>query len=139
MTAYRTASYYRVATYLRLHGSQRRLGFFFVRSINPIKEDLVDLQIVPTRDRGGFLIHFEDHDCSKLPRSLKYVDYITAKGICQFIVDNIDGSIYVHEDERPVWEDLFGKIDYGISFSRGRVRFHGLNGANLEYVNATQR
>jgi len=128
MTAYRTASFYRVATYLRLNGVKRPLGFFYVRNINPIKDDLVDLQIVPTTDRNGYLIHMEDHDCSRLPSELRYVDTITAKGICQFIVDNNTGGIVVQEDEQPIWEDLFGKINYGIAISQGRLRFKGLNG-----------
>lgn len=128
MTAYRTASFFRVAAYLRLNGEKRPLGFFYVRSINPIKEDLVDLRIVPTTEKKGFLIHMEDHDCSKLPIELKYVDPITAKGICQFIIDYNEGSTYVQDDEKPIWEELFGKINYDVSFNNSRLRFIGLNG-----------
>ena len=95
MTAYRSASFFRVASYLRLNGEKRPLGFFYVRSINPIKEDLVDLQIIPTTEGKGFLVHMEDHDCSKLPSELRYTDPITAKGICQFSIDNNKGSTYV--------------------------------------------
>ncbi|MDJ0952554.1 MAG: hypothetical protein QNJ81_02625 [Acidimicrobiia bacterium] len=131
MTAYRTASFFRVATYLRLNGEKRPLGFFYVRNINPIEEDLVDLRIVPTAEGKGFLIHMEDHDCSTLPIELKYIDPITAKGICQFIVDHNQGSVYVQDDERPIWEELFGKINYDISFRSGRLRLRGLNGYNL--------
>lgn len=131
MTAYRTASFFRVATYLRLNGEKRPLGFFFVRNINPIKEDLVDLQITPTSEGKGYLIHVEDHDCSKLPIELKYVDPITAKGICQFIVDHNQGHTYVRDEEKPIWEELFGKINYEIAFVNGKIRFRGLNGFDL--------
>lgn len=131
MTAYRTASFFRVATFLRLNGEKRPLGFFYVRNINPIKEDLVDLRIVPTSENKGFLIHLEDHDCSKLPVELKYVDPITAKGLCQFIVDNIHKSVYVMDDEKSIWETLFGKINYKVSFVHGRLKLRGLNGFNL--------
>ena len=131
MTAYRTASFFRVASYLRLNGEKRPLGFFYVRNIKPIEEDLVDLRIVPTTEGPGFLIHVEDHDCSKLPEDLRYVDRITAKGVCQFIVDHSHGHIYVKDDERPIWEDLFGKINYEVNFFHGKVRFKGLNGFNL--------
>lgn len=131
MTAYRTASFFRVTSYLRLNGEKRPLGFFFVRNINPIKEDLVDLRIVPITESKGFLIHVEDHDCSELPLELKYVDSITAKGICQFIIDNNQGSVYVKDNEIPTWNNLFGKINYDISFNHGRLRLKGLNGFNL--------
>ncbi len=91
----------------------------------------MDLRIVPTAEGKGFLIHMEDHDCSTLPIELKYIDPITAKGICQFIVDHNQGSVYVQDDERPIWEELFGKINYDISFRSGRLRLRGLNGYNL--------
>lgn len=130
MTAYRTASFFRVATYLRLNGEKRPLGFFFVRNINPIKEDLVDLRIIPTSEGKGFLIHMEDHDCSTLPIELKYVDAITAKGICQFIVDHSDRTVYVKDDEIPTWTELFDKINYDISFIHNKLRLKGLNGFN---------
>jgi len=135
MTAYRTASFFRVTAYLRLNGEKRPLGFFFVRNINPIKEDLVDLRIVPTSDRNGFLIHIEDHDCSKLPIELKYVDPITAKGICQFIIDHNEGATYVKDDEKSIWTELFGKINYDVSFPNDIIRFKGLNGFNLNLHN----
>lgn len=139
MTAYRTASFYRVATYLRINGQKKPLGFFHVRSINPIKEDLVDLQIVPTAERNGYSIHMEDHDCSRLPSELRYVDPITAKGICQFIIDHSNGPIYVQDDEQPIWNDLFGKINYAIDFRYGKVRLKGLNGCNFEKRNEQRR
>lgn len=88
----------------------------------------MDLQIVPTTKGRGFLIHVEDHDCSKLPIELKYVDRITAKGICQFIIDYNGGSTYVQDDEKSTWEELFGKINYDIAFRNGRIQFKGLNG-----------
>lgn len=91
----------------------------------------MDLQIIPTTEGKGFLVHMEDHDCSKLPSELRYTDPITAKGICQFIIDNNKGSTYVQDDEKPIWEELFGKINYDVSFTRGRIRFVGLNGFNL--------
>ena len=91
----------------------------------------MDLRIVPTTDKNGFLIHVEDHDCSKLPIELKYVDPITAKGLCQFIIDHNEGSIYVHEDEKSTWEELFSKINYDVSITHGRLRFKGLNGFDL--------
>jgi len=131
MGAYRTASFFRVATYLRLNGEKRPLGFFYVRNINPIKEDLLDLQIVPTTEGKGFLIHVEDHDCSRLPNEVRYIDYITAKGLCQFIIDHSDNTIYVKEDEQPIWNDLFDKINYDITFVSGRLRFKGINGFDL--------
>jgi hypothetical protein len=131
MTAYRTASFFRVATYLRLNGKKRPLGFFYVRNIDPIQEDLVDLQIIPTTENRGFLIHMEDHDCSKLPVELKYVDRITAKGICQFIVDHNTGGVVIQDDEAPIWNELFGKINYDIRINHGRLRLKGLNGFNL--------
>jgi hypothetical protein len=131
MSAYRTASFFRVATYLRINGEKKPLGFFQIRNINPIKEDLLDLRIVPTREGKNFLIHLEDHDCSKLPSELRYVDPITAKGICQFIIDNVAGIIYVQDDERPIWEELFGKINYRINISHGKLQFKGLNGYSL--------
>lgn len=131
MSAYRTASFYRVAAYLRINGEKSPLGFFRVGTINPIKEDLLDLQIVPTREGRKFLIHLEDHDCSKLPKDLIYVDQLTAKGICQFILDHAHKTIYVMDDERPIWEELFGKINYGISIRGGKLRFKGMNGHNI--------
>jgi hypothetical protein len=128
MSAYRTASFYRVASYLRINGEKAPLGFFRVRNINPIKDDLVDLNIVPTRQGKDYLIHVEDHDCSVLPPELRYVDPITAKGICQFIIDNANGFIYVREEERSIWEGLFSKINYDITIHGGKLRFKGLNG-----------
>ena len=91
----------------------------------------MDLQIVPTTKGKGFLIHIEDHDCSRLPIELRYVDRNTAKGICQFIIDNNQGATYVQEDEQPIWRDLFDKINYDVTFRSGKIRFNGLNGFNL--------
>ena len=91
----------------------------------------MDLRIIPTTEGRGFLVHLEDHDCSKLPIELKYVDPITAKGICQFMIDHNRGSICVTEDEKSIWEELFGKINYEISIRGGRLRFKGLNGHNV--------
>jgi hypothetical protein len=130
MGAYRTASFFRVATYLRLIGEKRPLGFFFIRNLNPIKEDLVDLRVVPTTEGKGFLVHLEDHDCSKLPIELKYIDKITAKGLCQFIVDHAKEPIYVRDDEASTWKELFSKINYEVDLKGGKLRFRGVNGFN---------
>lgn len=135
MSAYRTASFYRVAAFLRINGNRAPLGFFRVRTINPIKEDLLDLQIVPTREGKSFLIHFEDHDCSTLPHDIIYQDPLTIKGLCQFIIDYADGPIYIHPDEQYIWEEMFDRINYDISIRSGKLRFKGLNGhAILETV-----
>lgn len=91
----------------------------------------MDLRIIPTTEGRGFLIHVEDHDCSELPLELKYIDPITAKGLCQFIIDNSQHNIYVKNHEIPTWTELFGKINYDISFNHGRLLFKGLNGFNL--------
>ena len=91
----------------------------------------MDLQIVPTRDRAGYLIHMEDHDCSRLPEELKYVDPITAKGLCQFIIDNTSKLVYVRDDERPIWQALFDKINYEIEFVGGKLKLRGINGFEL--------
>ncbi len=131
MGVYRTASFFRVATYLRLNGEKRPLGFFYVRNINPIKEDLVDLQIAPTTEGRGFLIHVEDHDCSRLPNEVRYMDMFSARGLCQFIVDHSDKTVYIKEDEQPIWQGLFDKINYEIDFTSGKLRLKGMNGFDL--------
>lgn len=134
MTAYRTASFFRVTTYLRIRGTKEPLGFFRIRNINPIKQDLLDLRITPTIDGKDFLIHVEDHDCSKLPNELRYIDADTAKNICQFIIDNSAGSrIHVMSDEQDIWHTLFGKINYDVSFTiSNTLSFGGLNGHDLK-------
>lgn len=91
----------------------------------------MDLRVVPTVENSGFLIHLEDHDCSTLPIDLRYVDSITAKGICQFIVDHSNKTVYVSDEERPTWQALFDKINYEVSFNFGKLRLKGLNGFNL--------
>ena len=133
MTAYRTASFFRVTTYLRIRGTKAPLGFFRIGNINPIKQDLLDLRITPVIDGKNFLIHVEDHDCSKLPNELRYIDKNTAKGICQFIIDNSRGSkIHVMNDEQDIWHALFNKINYSVNFNlNNTLSFGGLNGHDL--------
>ena len=102
----------RVMIYARLQGTKMPGNVYRFKHIDPIFEDLCELDIYPTRDTNNFFVPI-DHDCT----TLRGIEILPSwyKPICLFMITNMKGVI-VKPDEQSVWIDMFNQINYEIKF-----------------------